>query len=126
MGRLNRMWSWLPPVLRSRPPLSAERSSRARLGRDVASFLAPPHPPGRLLAWSTEIDRLGEAAVKPVRPAVLDDLGRSKPAAPDAPSRIRHGPLLPLSFGVGIRGRAAIAVPPGLRPGRPREALGGA
>jgi hypothetical protein len=87
-----------------RVPAVSERSSRAGRGCGVAFFLAPPHPPGRLLAWSTEIDRLGEAALEPVRPAVLDDLGRSKPAAPDAPFRIRHGPLVPLSYGVGIRG----------------------
>ena len=97
-------WDWAGRTGYGRVPAISERSSRAGPGRNVASFLAPPHPPGRLLAWSTEIDRLGEAAVEPVRPAVLDDLGRSKPAAPDAPFRIRHGPLLPLSYGVGIRG----------------------
>src|SRR6185436_8618057 len=83
-------------------PLLSERSSRAGPGRGVAAILAPPHPPGRLLAWSTEMDRLGEAAAEPVRSAVRDDLGRSKPAAPGAPLWIRHGPLLPLSYGVGL------------------------
>jgi hypothetical protein len=79
----------------------SERSSCAGPGCGVASFLAPSHPPGRILAWSTEKDRLGEAAVEPVHPAVRDDLGRSERAAPVAPLRIRHGPLLPLSYGIG-------------------------
>jgi hypothetical protein len=58
------------------------------LFRDVASFVAPSHPLGSILAWSTEIDRLGAAAAKPVLPAIRDDLGRSKPAALVAPFKI--------------------------------------
>ena len=94
MGRLNRTVVLAAAGAPELSPAVCRTTSRARLGRDVVSFVAPSHPLGRVLAWSAEIDRLGAAAAKPVLSTIRDDLGRSKPAASVAPFKIRHGPLL--------------------------------